>query len=158
MDANDTATLVACHELGGTGKTQLALEFIWSKFQKYKGIIWFDEKDRNTLINEYIKLGHELNIIHDYKRDVLEEDHAKHVKYWLEYPKRAGWLLICDNAPNYKDIADLLPTKGGKILLTSRYNFGWPQPQSTISVDVFEPEESRSYIRKILEVKGKNSI
>ncbi|MGL9775606.1 MAG: hypothetical protein ACR5K1_03225 [Wolbachia sp.] len=138
MDANDTATLVACHGLGGTGKTQLALEFIWSKFQKYKGIIWFDAKDRNTLINEYIKLGRELNIIYDYKRDVLEEDHAKHVKYWLEYPKRAGWLLICDNAPNYKDIADLLPTKGGKILLTSRYNFGWPQPQSTISVDVFD--------------------
>ncbi|MGL9702741.1 hypothetical protein [Wolbachia endosymbiont of Cimex lectularius] len=67
MDANDTATLVACHGLGGTGKTQLALEFIWSKFQKYKGIIWFDAKDRNTLINEYIKLGRELNIIYDYK-------------------------------------------------------------------------------------------
>ncbi len=155
LKANDTATLVACHGLGGIGKTQLALEFIWSKFQKYKGIIWFDAKDRNTLINEYIKLGRGLNVIHGYRENVREEDHAKHVKYWLEHPERAGWLLICDNAPNYKDIADLLPIKGGKILLTSRYTFGWPQPQNTISVDVFESRESRDYICKILEVKGK---
>ncbi len=155
LKANDTATLVACHGLGGIGKTQLALEFIWRKFQKYKGIIWFDAKDRNTLINEYIKLGRGLNVIHGYRENVREEDHAKHVKYWLEHPERAGWLLICDNAPNYKDIADLLPIKGGKILLTSRYTFGWPQPQNTISVDVFESRESRDYICKILEVKGK---
>ncbi|MDR2609548.1 MAG: hypothetical protein LBC06_03055 [Rickettsiales bacterium] len=153
LDASDTVTLVACHGLGGIGKTQLALEFIWSKFQKYKGIIWFDAKDRNTLINEYIKLGRGLNIIRDDEGNVLEEDRAEHIKRWLEEPKRAGWLLVCDNAPNYKDIADLLPIKGGKILLTSRYTFGWPQ--NTISVDVFEPGESRSYICKILEVKGK---
>ncbi|WP_265036056.1 tetratricopeptide repeat protein [Wolbachia endosymbiont (group A) of Anomoia purmunda] len=155
LKANDTATLVACHGLGGIGKTQLALEFIWSKLQKYRWIIWLDTRDRNTLINEYIKLGRGLNVIHGYGENFREEDHAKHVKYWLEHPKRAGWLLVCDNAPNYKDIADLLPIKGGKILLTSRYKFGWPQPQNTISVDVFEPGESRDYIRKILEVKGK---
>lgn len=155
LKANDTATLVACHGLGGIGKTQLALEFIWSKLQKYRWIIWLDTRDRNTLINEYIKLGRGLNVIHGYRENVREEDHAKHVKYWLEHPERAGWLLICDNAPNYKDIADLLPIKGGKILLTSRYTFGWPQPQNTISVDVFESRESRDYICKILEVKGK---
>ncbi|NEV48989.1 tetratricopeptide repeat protein [Wolbachia pipientis] len=155
LGTNNIVKLVSISGLGGIGKTQLALEFIWSKSQKYSGIMWFDVRDRNTLINEYIKLGRALNIIHDYEGNVLEEDRAKHVKYWLEYPKRAGWLLVCDNAPNYKDIADLLPTKGGKILLTSRYTFGWPQPQNTISVDVFESGESRSYICKILEVKGK---
>ncbi|MDR0288578.1 MAG: tetratricopeptide repeat protein [Rickettsiales bacterium] len=155
LDASDTATLVACHGLGGIGKTQLALEFIWSKFQKYKGVIWFDVRDRNTLTNEYIKLGRELNIIHDDGGNVSTEDRAGYFKYWLEHPKRAGWLLVCDNAPNYKDIADLLPTKGGKILLTSRYTFGWPQPQNNISVDVFESGESRNYICKISEVKGK---
>ncbi|WP_425383580.1 tetratricopeptide repeat protein [Wolbachia endosymbiont (group A) of Melieria omissa] len=154
LKANDTATLVAYHGIGGIGKTQLALEFIWSKLQKYRWIIWLDTRDRNTLINEYIKLGRGLNVIHGYRENVREEDHAKHVKYWLEHPERAGWLLICDNAPNYKDIADLLPIEGGKILLTSRYTFGWPQPQNTISVDVFEPGESRSYICKILEVEG----
>ncbi|WP_225537918.1 hypothetical protein [Wolbachia endosymbiont of Mansonella perstans] len=97
LDTSDTATLVACHGLDRIGKTQLALEFIWSKFQKYKWIIWFDAQDRNTLINEYIKLGRELNIIYDYEEDVLEEGHAKYVKRWLEYPKRAGWLLVYDN-------------------------------------------------------------
>lgn len=51
----------------------------------------------------------------------------------------------------------MLPIEGGKILLTSRYTFGWPQPQNTISVDVFESTESRDYICKILEVKGKAS-
>lgn len=50
LKANDTATLVACHGIGGIGKTQLALEFIWSKLQKYRWIIWLDTRDRNTLL------------------------------------------------------------------------------------------------------------
>ena len=50
---------------------------------------------------------------------------------------------------NYKAISELLPTKGGKILITSRHTADWPHE---ISIDVFTIEESRAYIQKVLDI------
>ncbi len=33
------AILTACHGLGGIGKTQVALEFVWRHFKKYNGVV-----------------------------------------------------------------------------------------------------------------------
>ncbi len=34
------------------------------------------------------------------------------------------WLLVYDNVDNYKAISELIPTKGGKILIISIHYFG----------------------------------
>jgi tetratricopeptide (TPR) repeat protein len=142
--------LTTTHGLGGIGKTQLAIEFAWRNYQKYKGVVWFNSENRGRLLDDYISLGIKLNIVHASDRDTHIEEHALVVKDWLEEPKHAGWLLIYDNAPKYggsdqEGIGDLFPTGGGKILVTSRYATGWPQ---RIKVEVFTPEESRAYIKK----------
>jgi len=144
---NSYAILTACHGLGGVGKTQVALEFIWQHYKNYNVVVWFDAESTQRLQNSYISLGWELNIIHDGEKKDPDEL-ARKVKHWLEDDSRAGWLLVCDNAPNYESIRALLPVKEGKILVTSRYSAGWPQ--QNISVDVFTIEESRDYIKKIL--------
>jgi len=97
---NSTTIITACHGLGGIGKTQLALEFIWQHYKKYNGVIWFDAESSQRLQNSYISLGRELNIIHDdEKKD--DKELARKVKHWLENDSHAGWLLVYDNAPNY---------------------------------------------------------
>jgi tetratricopeptide (TPR) repeat protein len=130
--------------LGGIGKTQVALEFVWQHYKKYNGVVWFNAESRDRLQNEYIILGRDLNIIRD-EDNIKAEELARKVKHWFEC--RSGWLLVCDNAENYNTIGDLHPTKGGKILITSRYTAGWPQE---IYIDVFTIEESRAYIQKVL--------
>jgi hypothetical protein len=139
--------LTALDGLGGVGKTQLALEFVWQHLNGYNGVAWFDAESQERLTEDYIRLGLELNVIHQDDKDAIEI-RGLHVKSWLEVSKRAGWLLVYDNAPNYKAIGELLPTKGGKVLVTSRYAIGWPQ--DNIQVNVFTPDESRAYIKKIL--------
>jgi len=139
--------LTACNGLGGVGKTQVALEFVWQNYKKYKGVVWFDSENLERLQNSYINLGRDLNIIRDdEKKDAAEL--ARRVKLWLEHHSRAGWLLVYDNAPNYESIRELLPAKEGKLLVTSRYSVGWPD--NSISIDVFTVEESRAYIKKVL--------
>jgi tetratricopeptide (TPR) repeat protein len=101
------------------------------------------------LKDDYISLGQELNIIRD-EGSIDAEKLARYVKHWLENPSRAGWLLVYDNAHNYEAIRELLPTRKGKLLVTSRYTDGWPQ--ENISVDVFTIEESRAYIQKVLGI------
>jgi tetratricopeptide (TPR) repeat protein len=140
------AILKACHGLGGIGKTQVASEFVWQHYKKFNGVVWFNAESIDRLQNDYNSLGRELNIIGD--DSINAEELARHVKHWFEDPSHAGWLLVYDNADNYKAISELLPTKGGKILITSRHSANWPQE---ISIDVFTIEESRAYIQKVLD-------
>jgi hypothetical protein len=139
--------LIACHGLGGIGKTQVALEFVWQHYKKYNGVFWFNAESRDRLRNDYISLGRELNIVRD-DDNINAEELARKVKHWFEEQSRAGWLLVYDNADNYKAIRELLPTKGGKILITSRHTADW---QQEISLGVFTIEESRDYIQKVLD-------
>jgi hypothetical protein len=118
---NAPLILTACHGLGGVGKTQVALEFVWQHYQQYNGVVWFNAENRDQLQNDYISLGLELNIIYENeKKDASEL--ARKVKHWLEDPSRAGWLLVYDNAQNYESIRELLPTGEGRLLVTSRYS------------------------------------
>jgi hypothetical protein len=133
--------------LGSVVKTQLALEFVWQHHQHYKGVAWFDAESQERLTEDYISLGLDLNIIHKDDKDAIE-DRSRRVRNWLEGSKSAGWLLVYDNAPNYQAIGNLIPRKGRKVLVTSRYVEGWPQ--ENIQINVFTPEESRAYIKKIL--------
>jgi tetratricopeptide (TPR) repeat protein len=145
---NDTpAILTACHGLGGIGKTQVALEFVWQHYKKYNGVVWFNAESRDQLQNEYIILGRERNIICN-EENIKAEELARKVKGWFEDPLRAGWLLVYDNVDNFKAISELLPKKGGKILITSRYTADWSQG---ISIDVFTIKESRDYVLKVLD-------
>jgi hypothetical protein len=141
------AVLTACHGLGGIGKTQVALEFVWQHYKKYNGVVWFNAEIRDRLQNDYISLGRELKIIGDDDK-IDNEERARYVKHWLQHSSRAGWLLVYDNADNFKVIRELLPTKKGKILITSHHTAEWSHE---ISIDVFTIVESRAYIRKVLD-------
>jgi hypothetical protein len=148
--------LTACHGLGGIGKTQEALEFVWRYYQEYKdhqdfkGIAWFNAESQERLRDDYVSLGQELHIILTEEKLSAEEG-TNRVKHWLEHPKRARWLLVYDNAPNYKTIEGLVPTTGGRVLVTSRNTQWWSK---SIEVNVFNPEESRAYIQRVLSNKA----
>ncbi|WP_338062964.1 tetratricopeptide repeat protein, partial [Wolbachia endosymbiont of Glossina morsitans morsitans] len=143
---NEPVILTALYGLGGVGKTQSVLDFIQKHGKEYKAICWFNAKDEDQLLSEYVNLGRKLNIVHD-EDNISIARRAYYVKNWLEDSKREGWLLIYDNVSNYEVISKLRPTKGGKIILTSR-NTEWPQ--GSIGVDVFTPPESELYVKKIL--------
>ncbi len=251
--------LTAVCGLGGIGKTQVALEFVWQHYKEYNGAVWFNAESKGRLQQDYIRLGRELHILRE--EEMTAEEQACYVKHWLEHPSRAGWLLVYDNAPQYggeencglfvtstspkqdnsklndllgdfnagyifsekdkcfyyinrssvkseinieeleinssakledlksnlgvrkknlkvddnyhhikvldsvllqkitsitghiheedKGIGKLLPTKKGKLIITSRYASGWPQ--ESFAVDVFTLDESREYIHNILD-------
>ncbi len=147
------AILTACHGLGGIGKTQVALEFVWQHYKNYNGVVWFNVESRDRLQGDYISLGRELNIIRD-DGNLNAAELPRKIKHWFEDPSRAGWLLVYDNVDNYKAIRELLPTKGGKILITSRHTADWPQE---IPIDVFTNEECRDYIQKVLDTQISDS-
>lgn len=141
-----TQTLVG---LGGIGKTQLAVEYAHRYQFEYDVIWWIRADDTDTLTLDFGKLAERLGLIEElHSTDRSEVVEA--VRSWLSTGK--NWLLIFDNAVDYKLISTILPNpQRGHILITSR-NQNWEF--QCISVDVFSLEEALRFFEVRLNIDG----
>lgn len=133
---------VALHGMGGVGKSQLALEYAYSREASYRVVAWLRAEETETLAADYIALGKVLGLSDTPDQRQRIED----VQSWLERNRR--WLLIFDNAPNPPAIRNFLPRlHAGHVLLTSRHP-GWKELASSLAVDVLEPRETIAFLTK----------
>ena len=132
----------AFHGLGGVGKTQIALEFIYRHQSKYRLIWWLRaEFAFKTLLDDYKELARELGIGN---AKMNNSDVRNEVRRWLETNRR--WLLVFDNVESPDLIRNLLPrTKTGDVLITSR-NPNWENLANAICIDVFQRKQSVEFL------------
>ena len=103
--------------LGGIGKTQVAIEYIFQYQQDYQTIIWVNADSRETL-NQHC--AYIIDILH------LTEDPARRQKSAIDTFKRwlndqVAWLLVIDNVEDIAVINEFLPAlRNGHVLLTTR--------------------------------------
>jgi tetratricopeptide (TPR) repeat protein len=107
----------AVHGLGGVGKTQLALEYVYRYYQDYEAVLWTRADTQEALISGFVIFAALLQLPEQEERDQLKSVQA--VKHWLTNSK--GWLLLLDNADDLTLVRDFLPPAGrGHTLLTTR--------------------------------------
>ena len=135
--------------MGGVGKTQVALEYIYRYSANYDTIWWLRSGEPSILLNDYVGLADALELNEEHVRD-----HTLLVnvtKSWLE--NNPNWLLIFDDVQNPKDIMQYFPTKGsGHIIITSR-SLEWKGIANIIHLNLFNHNDS---IRFILNRTGQN--
>jgi len=86
--------VMACHGLGGVGKTQLALHYLYSSGDRYELLRgWMNCEDPEEVILQFFRLGQKMGIVS--QTENYSKERAKHVKDWLEDQTR--WLLVFDN-------------------------------------------------------------
>ena len=130
--------------LGGVGKTQLALEYVYSYIDDYEIVWWLRSEEPSTLAADYVGLAGALklperkladqNIVADAVRQKLGQ---------LE-----DWLLIFDNAGKPESIDAYLPQGGkGHVIITSR-NQDWDVLAREMPILVFEEDEAVEFILK----------
>jgi tetratricopeptide (TPR) repeat protein len=139
--------------LGGVGKTQLTLQYIFRNASKYKFVWWFNAEDKYTLDSGYLDFAEKAGIY-------ISDDDKKNnrvtqkVIEWLQHTRNSGWLLVYDNAEDSETLNTYIPKAGGHVIITSR-NSGWEGMSEVMKVDVFKRVESKRYIEKITGIKDK---
>jgi len=144
---------LAIHGLGGVGKTQVALEYAHRFRADYDIIWWMDCGDAQYVDASLADLGQQLR--RQFRISVPEEGGVTEVCRQVLQTLSEGlpdkrWLLIYDNAEDFKQLAPLLPIGGGHILITSQ-NEEWQDIGTSLEVEKFRPEESVSHLRRRLE-------
>ncbi|MFD3497421.1 FxSxx-COOH system tetratricopeptide repeat protein [Streptomyces sp. NPDC058678] len=154
LSAQDTAAVLphALHGLGGVGKSQLALEYIYTHQHDYKVICWIPAERESLILAALASLAAQLGVAPT-GQDSLGAPAANTAVPAVLEALRTGapydnWLLVFDNAEDVEAVRNYFPTNGpGKVIVTSR-NRAWERVATPLPVNVFEREESIELLQR----------
>ena len=138
---------VTLHGLGGVGKTQTALEYVY-RFKSAYDIVWWIQADPPQFVDSaLIDLADQAGL----PGGTTTGDNARLVVQALTRGEPSDrWLLVFDNADDLEKVEQFLPQGRGHVIVTSR-NRAWDKRGETISMDVFHRGESVSHLRGRVE-------
>lgn len=138
------AAHLAVYGLGGVGKTSLAAEYAYRHTDEYAGIWWAPAEDRTVLIASLAELGRALD--ERLINEAIAERAARHALETLTKQNRP-WLLIYDNVKGPEEIEGFRPTKGARLLITTRHP-DWGGQADELEVDVLDPDAAINFLAK----------
>jgi hypothetical protein len=164
--------------MGGIGKTELAIEYIFSRQRKFDAIFWVYADTMRKLATTFVDIAWELGLTGASKGNTDEKAAREAVMDWFSNPLgrldnntatddtvEAKWLLVFDNADDPDILYDWWPTKGvGSVLVTSRDPLakdGFYPLSVGIDMKPFTPEEAGTLLQKLSrrenEANGRDS-
>jgi tetratricopeptide (TPR) repeat protein len=132
----------AVHGMGGVGKTQLVLEYVYRHLEDYDLVWWVPADAASGVLASLEQLAGPLGI--------RPGDNAQQTARLVLDALAAGalkWLLVYDNANDLDSIDEYVPSTGGDVVVTTR-NREWAAVGLSIEVDVFERHESIDLLRQ----------
>jgi hypothetical protein len=120
--------------LGGMGKTQIALEYAFSRKSSFDAIFWVQADERTSISQSFGTIATSLGIASDSEVSDLAVSFSI-VMQWLVDPVKqivrpatsepitaeASWLIIFDNADKMGLVSEFWPATGsGAVLITTR--------------------------------------
>jgi hypothetical protein len=135
----------ALHGMGGIGKSQIAVEYIYRHAADYDLIWWIPSESSSEIGGYLVKLAQRLELPVEQSIDTAVPAVLEALSMGAPYRR---WLLVFDNADNPEDVRRFWPQRGdGHIIVTSR-NTRWAEVARTVDVDIFQRAESRELLQR----------
>ncbi|SEF89170.1 Tetratricopeptide repeat-containing protein [Actinacidiphila yanglinensis] len=135
----------ALHGLGGVGKSQIAIEYIYRHASEYDVVWWIPAERPEQIKQSLSQLGPLIGMDSASKSSELVANTLEALSSGTPYHR---WLLVFDNAEDPEVVREFFPTGDtGRIMITSR-NAHWSRLARTVDVDVFTVEESVELLRR----------
>jgi tetratricopeptide (TPR) repeat protein len=129
--------------MGGVGKTSLAIEYAHRFRGLYAGVCWCPAETRTGLLSALANLAVTLGVATTEQANI--EKAAKAALRRLT-EQRATWLLVYDNVTAPDQVADLLPSAGACVLITSRFS-DWSEVAEEVALDVLPLEQAAAFLQ-----------
>ncbi|HEX6358532.1 FxSxx-COOH system tetratricopeptide repeat protein [Actinophytocola sp.] len=146
--AKSTATAVlpgALHGMGGIGKSQIAVEYVYRHASDYDLIWWIPSEEPSGIQKSLVDLARRLDLPVEQLVDTAVPAVLEALGNGEPFRR---WLLVFDNADRPEDVRTFWPRRGdGHIIVTSR-NGEWAGVAQTVEVDVFQRAESRELLQR----------
>ncbi|MFF1608290.1 FxSxx-COOH system tetratricopeptide repeat protein [Amycolatopsis sp. NPDC058278] len=135
----------ALHGMGGIGKSQIAVEFVYRHAEDYDLIWWIPSENPSEIQASLVKLAKRLELPVEQSVDTAVPAVLEALRTGHQFRR---WLLVFDNADRPEQVRDFWPRGGeGHILVTSR-NPQWSEVAQAVEVEVFRREESRELLQR----------
>ncbi|KAK6062800.1 transcriptional xre family [Seiridium cupressi] len=137
---------VAIRAIGGMGKTQLALEFIFRERLAFKGIFWIRSEESIVMQQDFAQVGR--TIASEKSTGANLEKSVQLARDWLSETEEP-WLIVFDNVEDSGIVLDLWPNSGsGTIIITTRDDdVANRLAESKIELEGFRPDEGAALLR-----------
>lgn len=146
LEPSDQATAVlpeALHGMGGVGKSQTVVEYIYRHAPEYDIVWWIPSEHPTTIRSSFVDLAKRLSI----KASSAETAVPAVLEALRSGAHGRRWILVFDNAEHPDVVRGFLPTGLGHVVVTSR-NAEWAGVARTVEVDLFTREESKELLRR----------
>ncbi|KAF5686946.1 TPR [Fusarium circinatum] len=153
IDSRQKRASFAISGLGGVGKTQIALRFIYDNLESFPAVLWMQSDTHQKLAESFASAAKRLRL----EPENSEKDAdiiATALKTWLGECE-VDWLLIFDNADDLKVLKPFWPQGNkGAIIVTSRNPAAIRAADVGILVSPLGSEEAAILFKTLLASRG----
>ena len=145
-EPGETATAVlpeALHGMGGVGKSQSVVEYIYRHVTEYDLVWWIPAEHTTQIRSSFVELAKRLGI----KTGSAETAVPTVLEELRSGTSDRRWILVFDNAEHPDVVRPFIPAGSGHVVVTSR-NAEWAGVARTVQVDLFTREESVKLLRR----------
>src|SRR5262249_23874373 len=125
------------------GKSSLAVEYAHRFRGLYAGVCWCPAETRTGFLSALADLAVILGASTAGEADVEKAAKAALRRFAAQ---RGAWLLGSDNVEARDRIADLLPSAGARVLITSRFS-DWSEFAKEVPLDVLPLEKAAGFLQ-----------
>jgi tetratricopeptide (TPR) repeat protein len=135
----------ALHGMGGVGKSQLAVEYVYLHQADYDVVWWIPAERPAQIGSALVELAKRLGVGGGAEANTAVPAVIDALRTGVPHD---NWLLVFDNAEDPRTVREYFPQGGrGRVLVTSR-NAQWANVARSLEVDVFTREESKELLRR----------